>query len=329
MPPEQPTRSSARHNLFVAIKLAVSIGLLTLLFRRIDFARLWASARQASPAWLGVALAVYLINVLASVWRWRVLLHTQDVDVPSRSLLESLLVSLFFNNFLPSNIGGDVIRIRDTARPARSKTVAAIVVLTDRVLGFMALGLVAALGATATAWAVGHPPLPIWPSYLWAGLLIAAAASAPMVLAPAGVGRLLQPLTVLHPEWVGGRIESLTVVLERYRDSPRALGSCFAGAVFVQATIVVVYMAVAHALRINISAADLAVIVPISFIVQLVPVSVNGFGVREATFSLYFTRIHLPIESALLLSLVVTALVMLFSLVGAAVYVARGRQVDG
>ncbi len=326
MPSDQPARSSARHYLLIAIKLAVSIVLLAILFSRIDAGRLWASARQASAAWLGVAVIVYLVNVLVSVWRWRLLLHAQDVDVPGRSLLGSLLVSLFFNNFLPSNIGGDVIRIRDTAGPARSKTVAAVVVLTDRVLGLMALGLVAAVGATASASAASHPPLPIWPSWLWAGLLIAAAASAPVVLAPAGVGRLLQPLTVLHPEWIGGRIESLTVVLERFRDRPAALMTCFGGAVFVQATIVLVYLAVAHALRINIAAADLATIVPISFIVQLVPVSVNGFGVREATFSLYFTRIHLPIESALLLSLVVTALVMLFSLVGAAVYVARGRH---
>jgi len=71
---------------------------------------------------------------------------------------------------------------------------------------------------------------------------------------------------------------------------------------------------------------DLAVIVPVSFVVQLLPVSVNGFGVREATFTFYFTRIGQPIESALLLSLVAQALVMIFSLAGAAVYIARRRR---
>ena len=65
---------------------------------------------------------------------------------------------------------------------------------------------------------------------------------------------------------------------------------------------------------------------PLSFIVQLLPVSVNGFGVREATFSFYFTRIGQPIESALLMSLVAQALVMLFSLTGAAVYISRARH---
>ena len=95
-------------------------------------------------------------------------------------------------------------------------------------------------------------------------------------------------------------------MLVNFREHPGALAGCFGGAVFVQATIVLCYVAVAHALGVNIAAFDLAVIVPISFIVQMLPVSVNGFGVREATFSYYFTRVGLPIESALLVSLVAT-----------------------
>jgi uncharacterized integral membrane protein len=65
--------------------------------------------------------------------------------------------------------------------------------------------------------------------------------------------------------------------------------------------------------------------VPLSLVIQMLPVSVNGFGVREATFSLYFTRIGLPMASGVLLSLVAAAVMMFFSLSGAAVYIARGR----
>jgi glycosyltransferase 2 family protein len=66
--------------------------------------------------------------------------------------------------------------------------------------------------------------------------------------------------------------------------------------------------------------------VPLSFVVQMLPVSVNGFGVREATFSLFFSRLGVPIESAVLMSLVAAAVIMVFSLTGAAVYVARGHH---
>jgi hypothetical protein len=71
---------------------------------------------------------------------------------------------------------------------------------------------------------------------------------------------------------------------------------------------------------------DLAVVVPLSFVVQLLPVSVGGFGVREAFFSYYFHRIGQPIEDAVLLSLVAQALLMLFSLSGLAIYVWRSRH---
>ena len=65
---------------------------------------------------------------------------------------------------------------------------------------------------------------------------------------------------------------------------------------------------------------------PISFIVQMLPVSMNGFGVREATFGFYFTRLGLPLESALLVSFIGAALILLFSLSGGIVYLARLRR---
>jgi uncharacterized membrane protein YbhN (UPF0104 family) len=327
MPADSSEQSPARRYVLLVVKVSVSIVLLGILFSKIDVQKLWLSARRGSVPWLLAALGIYGVNVLASVWRWAQLLDAQRVNMPRLRLAGSFLVASFFNNFLPSNIGGDVVRIADTARAAGSKTLATTVVLTDRLLGLMALVLVAAIGATFAGRL--HPAAtPIWPAWLWAGFLAAAAASAPAVLAPDGFGRLLQPLTVFHPEWVGDRIDKLTGALARFRDEPGAIGGCFAGAVFVQATMVVFYFAVAYALHLGIPISDLAVIVPVSFVVQMLPVSVNGFGVREATFSLYFSRIGYPIESALLLSLVAQVLIIVFSLSGAAVYVSRSHHHD-
>jgi uncharacterized membrane protein YbhN (UPF0104 family) len=318
------TRGSAsRRWLFLALKLTVSVALLAWLFSGIDLANLWAQARHASLMWLVIAMVFYTVNVAAGTWRWRLLLEAQHVHVPQPRLVGSFLVALFFNNFLPSNIGGDVIRISDTAGPARSKTLATMIVFMDRALGLMGLVLVAAIGATVASGATGRASSPVWPPLLWAGFVLGAIATAPAVLAPAGFGRLLRPLTVVHPEWVGGRIETLTATLSRFRDAPSALGGTFVGAVVVQGLTVLFYWAVAVALGIPITFWNLAVIVPVSFIVQMAPVSVNGFGVREATYSFYFARLGLPKESAILLSLLATALTMLFSLSGAAVYVSR------
>ncbi len=309
----------------MGLKLAVSGALLALLFSRVDVGRLWANARQASLSWIAIALGLYAVTVLASVWRWWLLLEAQDIDMPFPALFGSMSVALFFNNFLPSNIGGDVVRIADTAKVARSKTLATTVVLADRTMGMMGLVLVAAAGVTLVA-SAGRAALPVAPAWLWAGFTSGVLVGALMVWSPGGVGWILRPLTILHPEWVGTRIGSITTALERFRNHMGAVITCFGGAVLVQMLSVAFGWAVAHSLRVPIGTFDLAVVIPLAGVVQMIPVSVNGFGVREATYSLYFSRIGLPIESAILLSLTSTALVMLYSLTGAAVYVGRGHH---
>ena len=325
MSEEPATPSLRRRYLMTAAKVVVSLALLALLFSRVDMAQIWASARHASLPWLLAALFLYTLNVAASTWRWHLLLKAQDVPIQRRRLFGSFLVANFFNNFLPSNIGGDVIRIRDTAPAAQSTALAATVVLVDRGLGLMGLVLIAAMGATMAVGLHGQGVLPVWPSWLWAGFFAGAAVAVPAMYSPAGLGKVLRPLTFLHPEWVGEQIRMLTDTLMRFREKPLSVIKCFGGAVVVQALVVAFYLAVVHALNIPATAADLAVIVPLSLIVQMLPVSLNGFGVREATFSFYFTRVGLPIESAVLLSLVAAGLTMVHSLSGAAVYVSRNR----
>ena len=124
----------------------------------------------------------------------------------------------------------------------------------------------------------------------------------------------------------GNRITTLTNALGRFGEDPGSLMRAFAGAVIVQCALVLFYSAVAYALHLDIPLWDLAVLVPTSFIVQLLPVSVGGFGVREAFFSYYFHRIGQPIEDGVLLSLVGQALLMLFSLSGLTLYVWRQRH---
>ncbi len=312
--------SRARSLTISAIKAVVSIGLLAVLLSRVDLSRLWSVARQASPAWLAWAMLLYFAMVLASALRWGILLRAQHVRLSYGFLTQSFLVATFFNNFLPSNIGGDVVRITDTAKPAGSKTLATTVVLIDRGIGLLGLALMAAIGASLMRrMAVG----PVGPGMLWAGFGLGAMIATPALLMPEAATRLLQPLRVFHQAWVDARIEKLTYALTRFKETPSALAGCFAGAVVVQGILVGFYVAIARSMNIPIGFAELAVIVPVSFIVQMIPVSLNGFGVREATFGFYFTRLGLPLESALLVSFVGAALIMLFSLTGGVAYLRR------
>ena len=196
--------------------------------------------------WLFGALLVYAVVVaatsgaLAPAARGSGRRHCRQWLVSSYLVRCSSIIS-------PSNIGGDVIRIRDSSRDAGSMTLATTVVLVDRALGLIALVLIAASGASLAAGGGRQAALPILPAWLWAGFFLGAGVSAPAVLAPTGFGRMLQPLRVFHPEWIDNRIAKLTTVLSRFREKPAALAACFGGAVFVQAATVAFYFAVAHA----------------------------------------------------------------------------------
>jgi glycosyltransferase 2 family protein len=318
----RPFHSRVRGFAISALKLTVSVGLLWVLFSRVDFARLWSIARGASVPWLGGALVLYLAMILASAWRWGLLLQAQRVYLSYKTLISSFLVATFFNNFVPSNIGGDVIRIADTAPATGSKTLAATVVLIDRGIGLLGLVLMAAIGATAGPRLIAAGP-GIGAGMLWAGFAGATLVATPALLLPDALPRLLQPLRVIHPEWVDERLSRLGGALARFRETPSALVNCFIGAMIVQAVLVGFYLAIARSMQIPIGFPELAVLVPISFIVQMLPVSMNGFGVREATFGFYFTRLGLPLESALLVSFTGAALIMLFSLSGGVTYLLR------
>jgi uncharacterized protein (TIRG00374 family) len=303
-------------------KAAVSIVLLSVLLAQADLRGLWAAVEHASPGWLAAALALYLVMILASAWRWNLLLAAQRISVSARLLVNSFLVATFFNHFLPSNIGGDVIRIRDTTAPAGSIGRATAIVVIDRGLGLLALLLVAAGGASLAAVTAG-PRLPLPAPLLWLAFALAAGAFLAVVARPDAIHMVLRPTRLTRHDAIHTRVERLVELVRGFRAEPTALIACFAGAILAQGVLVAFYLAIAYSLAIPISAMHLAVVVPLSFVVQLLPVSVNGFGVREATFTYYFGALNLPVESALVLSLLGAGLVLVFSLSGGLLYLAR------
>jgi uncharacterized membrane protein YbhN (UPF0104 family) len=257
---------------------------------------------------------------MLGAWRWNRLLRAQHIEVDQRKLTESIWVSAFFNNFLPSNIGGDVVRIADTAPAAGSKTLATTVVLVDRALGLTALLLVAAVGAFA-AWLGGtYVPGARW---VWLASAVGVGVAILVIAVPDFVGHLLAPVRALNRPWVTERAQRLEEAVLRFGKAPSAVAGAFGAAIVVQITIVAFYLLTAQGLSVPLPTLLGAVLIPVSLAVQMAPISINGFGVREAVFALFFRRFGLPTDAAVALSLVSTGMVMGLSLVGGLLFVRR------
>lgn len=298
----------------------MSAALLYFVLRSIDLPAFWERVKGMNPTWILLALAAYAGSQSIGVWRWNRLLRAQHIEVERRRLTESIWVSMFFNNFLPSNIGGDVVRIADTAPAAGSKTLATTVVLVDRALGLTALVIIASSGAFVASLLGVNVPGARW---LWLAAGLGAIAATSVILIPDLVSHALLPVRALNKPWLSERAQRLEDAVIKFRNAPAAVLGAFAGAMVVQITIVAFYLLTAEGLSVPLPIFLGAVLIPVSLVVQMAPVSINGFGVREAVFAFFFRRYGLPADAAVALSLVSTGMVMGLSLVGGFFFLKR------
>jgi uncharacterized protein (TIRG00374 family) len=311
-----------KRSALVGLKVAVSLALLAYLFSVTDTLALEQSVRSADLLMLAGAIACYVSMLALATWRWRLLLETLGADAPMRRLLSSYLVATFFNNFLPSNIGGDVVRVRDGSHLTGSTAASLAVVGIDRILGFGALYALA-----ATAFLLGGP---VERGLAGARVVLGGLALLFLVLAyvffrPGTARGILAATRLDRVPWVLAQFEAAQGAVQSYRKRVTTVLVGLAASLAVQALAVWYYVCVARALRIPLPVTAAFLMVPLCTLLQAVPISFNGWGLREGLFTVYFAQVGLARHSALAFSLVGAGLGVALSLSGAIAWLARGR----
>jgi uncharacterized protein (TIRG00374 family) len=305
----------------LAAKVAVSLALLAYLFSTTNLSALKERVSTGDTFLLVLAMALYGLIIAISIWRWKLLLHTQGYRATMGHLSASYLVATFFNNFLPSNIGGDVIRVRDSSKLTGSTATSVAVVVVDRILGFgalyaLAVGAYLAGGPSVRALAGALPAL--------IALGIVFGLLAYIFFRPGTARRAMAALGLSRIPWVRSQFEVVQSAVHVYREELAAVWAALLGSLALQALVVCYYYNIAKALRIPLPLSACFLMVPLCSLVQALPISFNGWGVRESVFILYFAQVGLPRESAMAFSLVGAGLMVLLSLSGAVVWTSRG-----
>jgi uncharacterized protein (TIRG00374 family) len=306
--------------LLLLVKLVLSIGLLAYLLRSVDLSDVFRHFVEGRHGLFAVAALVYVVVVVLSTVRWKILLDALCGSPTFLILVQSYMVASFFGNFLPSNVGGDVVRVRDSAKTAGSHTAALTVAFLDRVVGFVALYFIAA------------------PAFLFGGPLVRELAGARVILlgltvtflilgavfTRAGlVSRLVETVGMRRFPWIHSKFESVQSTVNAFRARKAALVEAFLLSLILQFLGVCYFFMVARALRIPLDFATSMLMVPLCTLIQAIPISFNGWGVREGVYVLYFHQVGLPRESALAFSIVAAGLVVLLSISGLFVWLAR------
>ena len=307
--------------LSISLRLVVSLGLLGILLARVGRPMIQA-AREISLVYVAAAFAVAILGIFIGVWKWAMMLGRLGVRVGFGRLLRLYWIGLFYNNFLPSALGGDVVRIAASRLELGGHTMElAASTLGERVTGLLAL-IVLAAGATASV----HLP-----GLTAAGRLMIAAAG--VGLAALTTWLLLDP-GLLHVSVSGDSFLARgTRQLQRLRQS---LSACTRGfswfaalmaiSVLRQGLLAAMVYLLSFAVGAAIPAGIFFVLVPVACLVWMLPISVNGIGVREWSFVFLFGPFGVPQEEAVLMSLLTWAIMALATAPGGPIQLAAGRR---
>jgi len=127
------------------IKLIISFALVAFLIKRIGISSIIEEISSVSILWICFALLIFLISHFIGSYQWWLLLRYEDIAIKLSKAVGFYFVGLFFNNFLPSSLGGDLFRMFDINKYSSKGTSAVSSVIIDRFMGFFVLSCFAVL----------------------------------------------------------------------------------------------------------------------------------------------------------------------------------------
>lgn len=297
-----------------ALKLGAAIALTWLALRHVDFARAWQIASSLPLILAAAAMILLVIQAVLSAWRWALVSRRTAAPLPLGPALTVFMLSLFYNQALPSTVPGDAARIWGAARFG-GKGEAAVGVFLDRILTLLALLLLAGFSMVALLLGGTASLLLVIP------LLVLAGAFA--VLAILVIFR--RRLQGLLPARAGAFALRLGDALHRLSASSDIVG-LGAMSLVIHALGIAAIWVLAQGMGLPLSPGVAFIAVPLVLLAALIPVSVNGWGVREGTMVAVLAGFGIARTEAATLSVVYGIFQLALGLVGGLFAVFAGRD---
>ncbi len=320
--PEHPGKSRTWRSVALrAARWAVSVTAIVLLLRRVTLAEI-RTAMESSRLWLfGLSTGVICLRQFLFGWRWRVVLSISGVHVSTARLTSWVMIGQFFGIFLPTTVGGDVVRMYELSRHIGQSAVAVASVLLERVAGVWAMAALAVLGLAVSPEARREPAVCLAVAGICAGCAGLSVVLFGRTLSRSVVG-LLRRLRLVG---LAERIErGYAVVHEYLRPEHRAKAAgalaLSLGTHFVSAF--VVYL-IGQSLGAHVPFTYYCTSLPVLWAVLMLPISVSGIGVREGGFVFFFTAVGVAQPTALLMSFFSFLQLVVLGVVGGVCYVAH------
>jgi len=307
-----------RQILLSAIKILISAALLYLALRKVDLLDLAARVNNiGSLGWIALAIAVTFLQIFIGVLRWCEVSAECHAPLPIRQAMRFNLIGAFFNQTLPSAIGGDAVRLWLVARAGAGWRAATYSIFVDRAIGLIALAIII---VASLPWSYHLISDPQGRSAL---LLVDFAALA------GGLGFLVFGALRwdwLRRWWATHHLHACAVIANRVIFNRRRGPKVAVLSALVHILSVVIAWCVVQSIAAPVSFAQTFQLVPPVMLITMLPISIAGWGVREAMMGLAFGYAGLMTNEGVNVSLLYGSITFLVGAFGGLVWILSAEK---
>jgi len=320
MAPETP-KKDVKRILITFLKALVSIVLIYYILSKTNLNEIWLSIKSANLILLLLSFSLHAIGYYASAYRWRILSLAQDMDLKVSYLVQSYAVAMFFNNVLPSTIGGDTVRAYDSWRKGYPKLESIATVGVERFIGMFAL-LVFAIIALALTGEINRqvPNLWLWVIIIFALMFIVIEG---IFLKRGKAKKIAKIFDLPGFKLFKKQIDKFTDAFANFRGKNKALICSLGLSLLLQINVIFHYYLISEALGLNIPFIKFWTIIPIALFVQMIPISINAIGIRENLYVFFFSLYGVSVASTIAFSWIAYSMILFLGIVGGIIYVLR------
>lgn len=308
--------------LLAVLKVAISFALFAYVVAKVSPGNVLATMRPADPRLLAAAAGLFLFSSLVGSWLWGRLLRAQGVMIPYPNVAAYYFVGLFFNNFLPSNVGGDIARITDASKYSDRVSPVFSATLMERLIGVVAIALLAVVASFEVL-----PRLHLTPVYVALVAIFVTSLAAFLSIFSRRVLMVFEwPFRAVGARRVADAMGRLLDDMHGYRSQGRTLLVVFLASSVVQVSRIYVHYLVGLSLGVRIAASYYFVFVPVLAVLVSLPISLNGLGIREGAAVVLFHMVGLTREQSFTIPFLTYVVSVVISLLGGLIFLSRSPR---
>ncbi len=308
--------------ILLVLRIVVSVSLIAYLIKSQfeNFSSIVEILKSSNKILILLALSTHVFGTWITAFRWKTLLNTQNVKLSTASLSVTVLIGLFFNNILPTIIGGDVFRTYDASKKANIPlSSSASVILVERFSGTVSSAFYAVAALFLGFTAIGNQPV-IIPVAIFFVIVIVMAL---MIIKPSifGIARFLKKFKFARR--IKDKLSNAYNTLTSFKDHKIVLLKVLIYSFILQFAVILNWYLSARALGIDLGLTAFIFMVPVVSIISMIPISIGGIGLRENSIVFIMVAMGVANDKAAFCSLLILVALMLVGLVGGLVYIVR------